>query len=54
MDYVIAGLSLVAGLHALTFSRWLKHNGNKIGAYGVYIIILIGLALPVYRFITEN
>lgn len=42
----------VAALHAMTYSRWLMKNGNKSGAIGVYAIILLSLALPIYRMIT--
>lgn len=43
---------VIAALHAMTYSRWLMHNGNKPGAVGVYVIILLSLALPVYRLVT--
>lgn len=43
---------VVAALHAMTYSRWLMRNGNKAGAIGVYAIILVSLALPIYRMVT--
>nr|WP_173812929.1 hypothetical protein [Dendrosporobacter quercicolus]NSL48970.1 hypothetical protein [Dendrosporobacter quercicolus DSM 1736] len=53
MDTVILLLVLASGIHAFTYSRWLIHNGNKAGGVSVYVIILIGLALPVYRLLTH-
>ncbi|GBG56879.1 hypothetical protein SPFL3102_02387 [Sporomusaceae bacterium FL31] len=41
-----------AALHAMTYSRWLMKNGNKTGAIGVYVLILLSLALPIYRMVT--
>lgn len=40
---------LASAIHAVTYSRWLMHNGNKTGGIGIYVIVLIALALPVYR-----
>lgn len=42
---------VVAALHAMTYSRWLMKSGNKAGAIGVYAIILVSLALPIYRMV---
>jgi hypothetical protein len=49
--YVIA--ALLAGFHALTYARWLRKNGNKTGAFGVLAIVLLSLALPVYRLLSQ-
>lgn len=48
-DYIYIALSALAGFHALTYARWLKRGGNKLGAWGVLALVLFGLALPVYR-----
>ena len=48
-DYLFLLVAAFAGLHALTYARWLKNNGNKTGAVGVFILVLIALALPVSR-----
>ncbi|QJW46790.1 hypothetical protein HA075_13725 [bacterium BFN5] len=52
MQSYIVLFVVAAGLHAMTYSRWLMKNGNKAGAIGVYVIILISLALPIYRMLT--
>lgn len=52
MDMIMLGLMIIAGLHAFTYSRWLIQHGNKAGGTGIYIIILAGLALPLYRMLT--
>ncbi len=52
-EYIYVIGALLAGFHALTYARWLRLNGNKTGAYGVLILILISLILPVYRLLTQ-
>ncbi len=52
-DYIYIIAALLAGFHALTYARWLRLNGNKAGAYGVLVIILISLALPAYRLFSQ-
>lgn len=47
-DYIYLIAALLAGFHALTYARWLRKNGNKTGAYGVLVIILLSLAAPIY------
>ena len=51
MQKIILLFVVVAALHAMTYSRWLMQNGNKAGAIGVYALILLSLALPVYRMV---
>ncbi len=51
ISYLLA--TIVAGFHALTYARWLRMNGNKTGAFGVLLIVLLSLILPVYRLITQ-
>ncbi|MDR3561920.1 MAG: hypothetical protein P4N59_10865 [Negativicutes bacterium] len=45
--YVIA--AVLASAHAFTFGRWLIKHGNKAGAFFVYVVTGICLALPVLR-----
>lgn len=52
-EYIYIFAALLAGFHALTYARWLRLNGNKTGAYGVLVIILISLVLPVYRLLAQ-
>jgi hypothetical protein len=52
-EYIYLFITLLAAFHALTYARWLRMNGNKTGAYGVLVIILISLALPVYRLVFQ-
>ncbi len=51
MNYLVVVVALVAGFHAYTYAKWLKENGNKTGAAGVIMLILLSLALPVFRLI---
>lgn len=50
-DYIYIALTALAGFHALTYARWLKKEGNQLGAWGVMALVLAGLALPVYRLV---
>lgn len=52
-EYLYLLAALLAGFHALTYARWLRKSGNKTGAFGVLAIILLSLALPVYRLISQ-
>lgn len=52
-EYIYIIAALLAGFHALTYARWLRMNGNKTGAFGVLVIILISLILPVYRLLLQ-
>ena len=52
-EYIYLIAALLAGFHALTYARWLRKNGNRTGAYGVLVIIILSLALPAYRLITQ-
>lgn len=54
MDYAIIVAATLAGFHALTFARWLKQQGNTTGAYGVFFISFICVAIPVYRVIMRD
>ncbi|MDT8901212.1 hypothetical protein [Anaeroselena agilis] len=52
-DFIYIFASALAGFHALTFARWLRLNGNKKGAYGVFALILVSLALPILRLLSQ-
>ena len=52
-EYIYTIAALLAGFHALTYARWLRMNGNKTGAFGILVIILISLILPVYRLLLQ-
>ncbi|MGI6092829.1 MAG: hypothetical protein GX348_01540 [Veillonellaceae bacterium] len=54
MDYISLLIAVLAAIHAYTYAKWLKENENKAGAYGVYVLILTGLTLPVYRIVILN
>jgi hypothetical protein len=45
-------ISVGAAVHAFMYGRWLIKNGNKAGAFAVYLIAATCVALPVYRYIT--
>lgn len=49
VDYVLAAGTCLAALHAYTYSRWLKANGNKTGARGVIFLAVTGMALSLYK-----
>jgi hypothetical protein len=52
-EYLYLFAVVLAGFHALTYARWLRKSDNKAGAFGVLIIILLSLALPVFRIISR-
>ena len=49
LDMILMLASLVAAFYALTFARWLMQEGNKQGGYVVFAVVMVGVALPVYR-----
>jgi hypothetical protein len=49
VDIILLLGSFTAAFYALTFARWLKQGGNKQGAYVVFAVAMIAIALPVYR-----
>jgi hypothetical protein len=51
MNYIFLAGALLAGFHGYTFSQWLWKNGNTLGAIGVFVLVLMSLALPIYRII---
>jgi hypothetical protein len=52
-EHIFFFAALLAGLHALTFARWLRLHGNNLGAFGVWVIIAVSLTLPLYRLFTS-
>ena len=54
MDYVFLLLALLASVHGCSFCLWLKKNGNRLGAFGVFVIIFLNIVLPIYRMIKEG
>ncbi|TWH49036.1 hypothetical protein [Sporomusa sp. KB1] len=54
MNYINLVIGAVIGFHALTYARWLKNNGNILGAIGIAILVLTGLALSLLHMFKEN
>lgn len=52
MTYIMIGIALIAGIHAYSYARVLKQEGNTMGALVVFLFISASLVLPVYRMIT--
>lgn len=52
MNYFFLLAAVLAGIHAYTFARWLRKEGNTLGTVGICLLIAICLALPLYRIIT--
>jgi len=50
-EYIFLLAGLAAGFHAFTFARWLRQNGNQPGAAAVLLLVLLSLAVPIYRII---
>lgn len=49
MEYIFPALSLLAGFHAYTYARWLKKQGNRLGALGVLGLTAAGVSVALYR-----
>ncbi|GMA99105.1 hypothetical protein [Pelosinus sp. IPA-1] len=54
MEYVFLLLALLAGVHGISFCLWLKKNGNRLGAFGVIVLALLNIVLPIYNIIREG
>lgn len=54
MDYMFLTAAILSGFHGYTFSQWLWKNGNIAGAIGVFVLIMISVALPIYRLIDSR
>ena len=52
MNYAYLFAAILAGVHAYTYGRWLKREGNKLGAFAVFLLTAAAVALPMYRIIT--
>lgn len=51
---VLLIVACAAAAHAYMFGRWLAKNDNTSGAYAVYLIALLSIALPLYRYMTAQ
>ena len=51
MDYVFLVATILISIHGYTFARWLGDNGNKLGMFGVFFLIVINLSLSIYHII---
>ena len=54
MNYLFVVAVVLISIYSYTFARWLGVNGNKLGMFGVFFLIVIDLALSVYRVITAD
>jgi multidrug transporter EmrE-like cation transporter len=54
MNYMFLAAAILSGIHGYTFCQWLWKNGNSLGAIGVLVLILISVALPIYRIINPG
>lgn len=54
MEYVFFAATGLISIHGYTFARWLGMNGNKLGMFGVFFLILINLSLTIYRMINAG
>lgn len=54
MNFVLLLFALLASVHGLSFCLWLKKNGNRLGAFGVFVLAFLNIALPIYRMISEG
>ncbi len=52
MDYIFAMTSVLISIHGYTFARWLGNNGNRLGMFGVFFLIIMNVSLSIYRLIT--
>lgn len=41
--------TVLAAMHALTYARWMKQNGNNAGAYMVFMLSIIGIGVVTWR-----
>ncbi|MDF2570937.1 MAG: hypothetical protein K0R55_2541 [Sporomusa sp.] len=53
MNYILIGIALVAGIHAYSYAKVLKHNGNTIGAFVVLLFVAASIGLPIYQIMVE-
>lgn len=49
MNGLLLLAAIIASIYAYTYSRWLRQNGNTVGAFGVFLMAALSLALTIYR-----
>lgn len=49
MDVLFFLATAVAGIHTFTYAGWLKRNGNKAGAWGVWLLTAAAMGVAGYR-----
>ena len=54
MEYIFLVAAVLISIHSYTFARWLGTNGNRLGMFGVFFLILINLSLSIYRIINAG
>lgn len=54
MNYMFLMAAVLLSIHGYTFARWLGDNGNKLGMFGVFFLILVNLSLSIYRMINTG
>lgn len=52
-EYIFLIVAVLTGFYALTYARWLHRGGNRTGAIGVLVIVLLSVALPAYRLLAR-
>jgi len=48
MQFLLLLLAVCTGLHAWSYGRLIRTQGNKRGAMGVYILVATTLSLSLY------
>ncbi|MDR3588044.1 MAG: hypothetical protein P4N41_00095 [Negativicutes bacterium] len=49
MSYFFLAATLLASIYTYTFARWLHKSGNIAGAWGMYALITVSIAVAAYR-----
>ena len=52
MGYIFAMTAGLISIHGYTLARWLGDNGNRLGMFGVFFLIIMNVSLSIYRLIT--
>lgn len=52
MDYIFVVIAVLISIHAYTFARWLGDNGERMGMFGVLFLLIMNVALSIYRILT--
>lgn len=53
MDYLYIVIDVAAGFYAYTYAKWLRQNGNALGALAVIFLVVISLTVPIYRIVNQ-